>query len=587
MPDTKSYRSKSPNKEELDDSLTVTPQWTERKTRSNPTLTKSKDKEESKEKGVTQVKEKKSPYKEPREQPAVAKDWRKVAVAHTEVPMPMGSDRGPTKQHAAGLSNAETLEWYERRKPEARPKSKEVEDSKALSLSKKGPNKSSHPSPSPPAVQSPPYLENTTLRPSSSVGRYIRDEGGVQTETNQDEQSEAKEAAGQAQAKETRTKAEILRIQGFFEDAQKCRRVLDTDGDEAQRWLDLLQSLTDYPGLPRQSKSTISKVMLRLSKRSGMYPKCLKINNVERLGSHPVGGGGFGDVWKGRIADEIVCLKVVKVYLVSDVQQLLKEYMQEAIVWQQLRHRNLLPFVGMYYLGEGQEQLCLVSPWMERGNLVTFLKNTPSELVDRVLLAYDVASGLAHLHGMKIVHADMKGLNVLITPELRACIGDFGLSHVADSHALKLSTSFTSRAKGTTRWLAPELLNPELPNVSTEQSDMYAYGCIFAGRAPFYNLTDGAVVFAVLLRHQHPSRPQEPEVEQDDAIWDFMASCWNSDPSLRPTAADAVEQIRHLSSSRAGSGSVQDAPDWKAFDMDVIRSNAEYPPLDLELLAQL
>ncbi|KAL0576451.1 Rho guanine nucleotide exchange factor [Marasmius crinis-equi] len=420
----------------------------------------------------------------------------------------------------------------------------------------------------------------------TSNDRYER-EVNPEGEKNQDERLEAKESIEPGQTERTQTKAELLRIQAFFEDAQKCRKVLEKDGDEAQRWLDLLQALLDYPGIPSRSRSTIFKVTLRLSKRSGMFPKCLKINNVERQGSHPVAGGAFGDVWKGRIANEIVCLKVVKVYLVSDVQQLLKEYMQEAIVWQQLRHPNLLPFVGMYYLGEGQGQLCLVSPWMERGNLVTFLKNTPSELVDRVLLAYDVASGLTHLHGMKIVHADMKGLNVLITPELRACIGDFGLSSVADSHALKLWTSVTGQVKGSTRWLAPELLNPGLPNVSTQRSDIYAYGCIFAGRVPFYNLTDGAVAIAVLVNHQHPSRPQESEVEQDDAIWDLMTSCWNPDPSLRPTAADAVERIRHLASSRAESGCIQDAPDWKAFDIDAIRSNAEYPTLDLELLTQL
>ncbi|KAK1215507.1 Rho guanine nucleotide exchange factor [Marasmius sp. AFHP31] len=390
------------------------------------------------------------------------------------------------------------------------------------------------------------------------------------------------------------TDEEFERIQGFLEDAKKCRKVLETEGDEAQRWLDLLQVLADYPGVLRQSRSTIFKIMLRLSRKSGMYPRCLKINNVEKLSLYPVAGGGFGDVWKGKIANEIVGLKVVKVYLASDVEQLLKEYMQEAIVWQQLRHPNLLPFVGMYYFGEGQEQLCLVSPWMEQGNLVTFLKNVPPEHVDRMLLAYDVASGLAHLHDMKIVHGDMKAVeagqpleqvNVFITPEGRAAIGDFGLSHVADSHALKLSTSFTSRAKGTTRWLAPELLDPELSIISTSKSDMYAYGCvcyeIFAGHPPFHGLTDGAVVVAVLVKQRYPSRPEGLE---DDAIWELMTSCWNHNSSLRPTAADALKRIRNLLSIRDG---IPDAPDWKAFAIDAIRSNVEYPSLDLGMLTQL
>ncbi|KAJ8077652.1 Rho guanine nucleotide exchange factor [Marasmius tenuissimus] len=431
-------------------------------------------------------------------------------------------------------------------------------------------------------VPSPPYEEDLAAQDAVRMLTPTSADAFKQREATQGKDFVPAEVAGPAGKQ---TDEELERIQAFFEDAEKCRKIIDAEGDEAQRWLDFLQTLTDYPGIPRQSRSTIFKIMLRLSKKSGMFPRCLKINNVEKLGLYPVAGGGFGDVWKGKIAAEIVCLKVVKVYLASDVQQLLNEFMQEAIVWQQLKHPNILPFVGMYYFGEGQGQLCLVSPWMEQGNLVAFLKNAPPEMIDRMLLVSDIASGLAHLHGMKIVHGDMKGVNVLITPELRACIGDFGLSHVADSHALRISTSFASRAKGTTRWLAPELLDPQLSNISTDQSDMYAYGCvcyeIFAGHPPFHGLTDGAVVVAVLVRQQYPSRPG---VLDNDVIWELMTSCWSSDPSLRPTAADILERIRGLSSIQGG---IPVAPDWKAFAIDAIRSNVEYPPLDFGMLTQL
>ncbi|KAJ8077655.1 Rho guanine nucleotide exchange factor [Marasmius tenuissimus] len=389
----------------------------------------------------------------------------------------------------------------------------------------------------------------------------------------------------QAESRHTLGEKELLRFQALFEDPQNCRTVLEKWGNKAQGWLDTFYALWIRPGILWRLRSTMHVAVLHLSRQSEMYPKCPRINNVEKLGSYPVASGGFGDVWKGRIADEIVCLKVVKVYLASDVKQLLREYMQEASVCQQLRHPNLLPFMGMYHLGEGREYVCLVSPWMERGNLVTFLKNTAPEHVDRMLLAYDVASGLAHLHGMKIVHGDMKGVNVLITLEGRASIGDFGLSHVADSHALKLSTSFTGRARGTTRWLAPELLRSFPPSVSTVQSDMYAYGCvcyeIFAGRVPFGG-TEAAVILAVMVNMEHPSRP---EGLKDDAIWELMTSCWNFDSSLRPTAADFCEKIRRLSSSRGVD--IQDAPDWKSSVIEAIQNSVEYPPLDeLELLSQ-
>ncbi|KAL0057828.1 hypothetical protein AAF712_015519, partial [Marasmius tenuissimus] len=141
-----------------------------------------------------------------------------------------------------------------------------------------------------------------------------------------------------------RADEESERVQAFFKDDTKCRNVLDTRGDEAQRWLDLLQALTAYPEITKQSRSTIFKIMWRLSKKSRMYPKCLKINNVKKLDEYPVAAGGMGDVYKGEIAAEIVCLKVVKVYQTSDVQQGINEFMQEAIVWQQLRHPNILPF---------------------------------------------------------------------------------------------------------------------------------------------------------------------------------------------------------------------------------------------------
>ncbi|KAJ8077692.1 Rho guanine nucleotide exchange factor [Marasmius tenuissimus] len=390
------------------------------------------------------------------------------------------------------------------------------------------------------------------------------------------------------QADSTITKEELLRVQAFFESIQKCRKVSRTQGDEAQRWLDLLQALLDNPGLPRQTRSSIFNVMLRLSKTSGLYPKCLTLRNVEKLGEHPVAGGGFGDVWKGKVADQTVCLKVVRVFAASDVQHLVKEYMREAIVWQQLRHPNLLPFVGVYYLSASQEQLCLVSPWMERGNLVTYLQNTPRKLVNHISLASDIAFGLAYLHDLKIVHGDMKGVNVLITPKLRACIGDFGLSHVADSYALKLTTSITSRSRGTTRWLAPELLIPKPSVVSTTQSDIYAYGCvcyeIFAGCAPFHDLIDGAVLLAVYVEKQHPPRP--PEL--DDNVWELMTSCWKYDPALRPTATGVLDRVRLLAistnSAEAEGHVLESAPDWESFDVDRIRSNVDYPSVDLALL---
>ncbi|KAJ8094292.1 Rho guanine nucleotide exchange factor [Marasmius tenuissimus] len=426
-------------------------------------------------------------------------------------------------------------------------------------------------------------LTNAHSDPDHAIGKRPRTRYEDDKEENVIQGRKGKKREGAGEAENTYTNEDTLEIQAFFGCVERCQKVSQTQGEEAQHWLDLMQALLDnIPGLPEQSRSIIFNVMLGLSKSSGLYPKCLTLKNVDKLGERPVAGGGFGDVWKGRVADQPVCLKVVRVFTKSDVGQLVKEYMREAIVWQQLRHPNLLPFLGIYHLSENE--LCLVSPWMERGNLVTYLQNTPREEVDHLSLASDVASGLAHLHDRKIVHGDIKGLNVLITPELRASIGDFGLSHVADSQELKLAISLTSHSRGTTRWQAPELMDPELSYVSTAQSDMFAYGCVCyeifsAGLAPFYDLKDVAVVLAVFVHRRQPSRP----AGLDDDIWEFMTSYWNRDPSLRPTATDTLARIRVLRGPSREGSDMQSTPRWSSV-VEKIRSSVHHPSLDLDLL---
>ncbi|KAF8989999.1 hypothetical protein BDZ89DRAFT_923820, partial [Hymenopellis radicata] len=84
---------------------------------------------------------------------------------------------------------------------------------------------------------------------------------------------------------------------------------------------------------------------------------------VRCVGTHPVSGGGFSDIWKGTIDDIPVCVKVLRLFTADKAGQDLDCY-QEALVWKQLQHPNVLPFLGV------NEDLlapsfCLISPWME------------------------------------------------------------------------------------------------------------------------------------------------------------------------------------------------------------------------------
>ncbi|KAF5326494.1 hypothetical protein D9611_000771 [Ephemerocybe angulata] len=268
-----------------------------------------------------------------------------------------------------------------------------------------------------------------------------------------------------------------------------CRLV----GPHAQVILDTLQMILDTgPSLSNEENCRkhlqIRYLLLGLAKRSCQYPKCLVLSAITREGDHAVTAGHFGEIWKGRFQGDPVCVKVVKVYARSDVDKLLKAFTREAILWSHLSHENVLPFYGIHRLDDIAGRMCLISPWMENGNIGEYLLQNPE--AKRPVLASDVCSGLAYLHAQDIVHGDLKGANILVTRTGRACVADFGLSIIAENEIMRwTSTASAATPGGTVRWQAPELFNPEAEDTkSSKMSDVYALGCVFYEVGPIATL---------------------------------------------------------------------------------------------------
>ncbi|KAJ6465315.1 hypothetical protein C8R45DRAFT_839931 [Mycena sanguinolenta] len=149
--------------------------------------------------------------------------------------------------------------------------------------------------------------------------------------------------------------AEILADPISRQDFLKARN------DQAQQLLNLLQDVND------RIRPAILKALRKLSIASDQIPGCFSLSDcLQLVGSHPVAAGSFGDVWKGLVRGETVCVKIIRVYQEGD------EFYHEALIWRQLSHPNLLPFFGLYYPKNTQSQLCLVSPWMENGDITRY-----------------------------------------------------------------------------------------------------------------------------------------------------------------------------------------------------------------------
>ncbi|KAJ7816916.1 kinase-like domain-containing protein [Mycena olivaceomarginata] len=345
----------------------------------------------------------------------------------------------------------------------------------------------------------------------------------------------------------------------IFFDLKASQNICKAPNDHIQQLLDLLQDLLDYRLLNPLIHSVLLKGLLKFSKKLKRYPRCFALRDL-RLAGDPVAAGSFGDIWKTQFHRETVCVKVMRVYEEGDIEALLKGFHHEALIWRQLAHPNVLPFLA-------RPRLCLVSPWMENGNVSSYLKRDPAGC-NRLTLVLDVALGLEYLHGLNLVHGDLKGLNVLVTHSGRAVLADFGLSSVVTDSKIAIFSASTVKTGGTTRWQAPELLYGGRTNLA---SDVYALACvfyeIFTGTIPFSELLEVAVILRVI---QGDRPKQHPGISA--SIWNLMMECWETKPSDRPSAVHIVSRLRDCSI-----GAVQNdaALDWDRWYTAEFRSSLQ------------
>ncbi|KAF7337084.1 Protein kinase domain-containing protein [Mycena venus] len=175
----------------------------------------------------------------------------------------------------------------------------------------------------------------------------------------------------------------------FLQDRASYKALLAYRATDAQTLLDLFQDFLDLDSF-WLVKPMICKALWRLSRASGLHPKCFSLTGLQKVG-HQVGAGGYGDIWKGRVGEQSVCVKMMRIFQEADIQAILKDFGREALIWRQLCHPNLLPFFGLYYV---DNRLCLVSPWMERGNIMEFLRSDPPDTDRRLSLASSLMAAI-------------------------------------------------------------------------------------------------------------------------------------------------------------------------------------------------
>ncbi|KXN90439.1 Serine/threonine-protein kinase HT1 [Leucoagaricus sp. SymC.cos] len=329
---------------------------------------------------------------------------------------------------------------------------------------------------------------------------------------------------------------------------------------DAQDVVDFLAEVVERQELhqSRTERRRILNLFRRIAKSAQVFPKCTELSGVQCNFTYPMNDeGGYGLIYKGTFNRQAVCVKVVRANGSSttadakdSVRRILRAQAGELALLAHVSHLNIIPLYGAYFSAE-YKRICIVTPWMENGDLTEFLKKSNNTSSIQILLMSDIAAGLQYLHDMDIIHADLKAKNVLVSRSQRAILADFGVSTILSTN---VGTTTARDFAGTNHWMAPELLLGEGPLPPTPQSDMWGFGCICfevsAGQIPFNGYQPGQVIAALILNPKAtPLRPRkngDPIVADGGPLLTLAEECWNRDPSQRPTAAKALQFLSDL-----------------------------------------
>jgi eukaryotic-like serine/threonine-protein kinase len=241
--------------------------------------------------------------------------------------------------------------------------------------------------------------------------------------------------------------------------------------------------------------------------------------------------GGMGEVWQAE--DELilrpVAIKILKEEYLSD-PNFLERFRSEARSAALVEHEGI---ANVFDYGEDTGAAYLVMELVPGESLSRLLEREKRLTEDRVLdIMAQTARALAAAHSRGLVHRDIKPGNLLITPEGKVKITDFGIARVGDQVPL----TKTGQVMGTVQYLAPEQATGK---PSTPATDLYSLGVVsyeaLAGRRPF----TGENQMAIAMAHINEMPPALPE-SIDPRVQNLVLSCLAKKPTQRPESATSL-----------------------------------------------
>jgi hypothetical protein len=266
-------------------------------------------------------------------------------------------------------------------------------------------------------------------------------------------------------------------------------------------------------------------------------------SEIDMKKSIPIGKGAFGEIrlatWRGtRVAVKTILMSL------SDDRQVAKEFLDEVSLLPQLRHPNIVQFLGAV---TQQKPFMLITEYLPRGDLHSIIQRRGAlDPATATRFALDIARGMNYLHQHKpdpIVHRDLKPRNLLRNEAGRLKVADFGLSKLIKArHNQGMQDPYQMTGEtGSYRYMAPEVFRHENYDKSV---DVFSFAMIvqemFEGQPAWkFQLAEDVAQYLAI----EGARPPFKSRNYPSGMKELIKDCWAGDPKDRPNFSKVIERL--------------------------------------------
>ena len=211
-----------------------------------------------------------------------------------------------------------------------------------------------------------------------------------------------------------------------------------------------------------------------------------------------IGKGTFGIVYKVKRINDPLIYVIKQISLNGLTEAQINQVKMEAKLLSLIKSNYVVKYYESFLEGEN---LNIVMEYCDNGDLCKFLSEQKKPLKEDLIwkIFIKITLGLTTIHKMKILHRDLKTLNIFLKKDMEIKIGDLGVAKELNQ------ASFASTLIGTPYYLSPEMCEDKPYN---QKSDVWALGCILyelcTYRHPFNASNHGALILKILNSNPDP-----------------------------------------------------------------------------------